>query len=387
MANEPATLHPVARLPEEWTRIVAEAGERPFRAKEIFRWIHQKAVTNAEEMTSLPTKLKSHESLQGAPIGVVERVHRSADDTRKLLIRMKDNAPVETVLLPRVSGPGSAADLESEDDEDDDDLAREPTNGPITRVTQCISTQVGCAMGCVFCASGVAGLTRNLGPEEIIGQILLAKREFEPNERLRGVVYMGMGEPLHNYPATKRSLELLTHPDGINLSKRRITVSTSGLIPEIQKLGEDFGGQIGLAISLHAVTDERRSALMPINKRYPLAELMKALARYPLPPRRRITIEYTLISGENDSHEDARRLVKLLRGLKTKVNLIPMNGIEASSLGPPSFERVLQFQEIVAGAGMSCFVRRTRGDEVAAACGQLALLGATRKIRAHRKPL
>jgi 23S rRNA (adenine2503-C2)-methyltransferase len=193
-----------------------------------------------------------------------------------------------------------------------------------------------------------------------------------------------MGEPLHNYEATKRSLELLVHPDGIGLSRRRVTVSTSGLVPEIRRLGEDFDGQIGLAVSLHAVTDERRSALMPINRRYPLSELVSALRAYPLPKRRRITIEYTLIAGQNDDVEDAARLVRLLRDLKTKVNLIPMNGIDGSALGPPEWERILRFQEVITSANLSCFIRRQRGDEVSAACGQLALLGGRRKVRTHR---
>jgi 23S rRNA (adenine2503-C2)-methyltransferase len=203
-------------------------------------------------------------------------------------------------------------------------------------------------MGCVFCASGVAGLKRHLGAEEIVGQVLLGRAQLDDDEELRNVVYMGMGEPLHNYEATKRSLELLTHPEGIGLSKRKVTVSTSGLVPEILRLGADFGGQIGLAISLHAADDETRGALMPINRKYPLSELMAALARYPLPKRRRITIEYTLVLGKNDSAAEAKKLVRLLRGLPVKINLIPMNPIEASTLGPPDPQaRVLAFQEIL----------------------------------------
>jgi 23S rRNA (adenine2503-C2)-methyltransferase len=192
---------------------------------------------------------------------------------------------------------------------------------------------------------------------------------------------MGMGEPLHNYDATARTLRLLTHPDGIGLSSRRVTVSTSGLVPEIARLGEDFRGQIGLAISLHAPTDETRSHLMPINRRYPLAELMAALRAYPLPPRRRITIEYTLVVGQNDTIADARLVARLLVGLPVKVNLIPMNPIEGSALGPPDLTGVLAFQRILCDAGDSCFIRRRRGDDVSAACGQLALLGAKRKVR------
>jgi len=195
---------------------------------------------------------------------------------------------------------------------------------------------------------------------------------------------MGMGEPLANYEATARSLRILTHPDGIALSSRRVTVSTSGLVPEIARLGQDFAGKVGLAISLHAADDATRTRLMPINKKYPLAVLMDALRAYPLPPRRRITIEYTLVAGKNDTSLEARKLVKLLRGLPVKVNLIPMNPIEASTLGPPQMSGVLAFQRILCDAGYSCFIRRRRGDDVAAACGQLALLGAKPKVRVNR---
>jgi 23S rRNA (adenine2503-C2)-methyltransferase len=239
-------------------------------------------------------------------------------------------------------------------------------------------------MGCVFCASGVAGLKRNLGADEIVAQILVGRTRLGENERLRNVVYMGMGEPLANYDATVRSLRLLTHPDGIGLSARRVTVSTSGLIPEIARLGVDFAGNIGLAISLHAADDEARTRLMPINKKYPLAKLMEALRRYPLPRRRRITIEYTLVATKNDSVEDARKLSKLLFGLPVKINLIPMNPIEAATLGPPDLTGVLAFQKVLTDDGYSCFIRRRRGDDVAAACGQLALLGAKPKVRVQR---
>jgi 23S rRNA (adenine2503-C2)-methyltransferase len=251
-------------------------------------------------------------------------------------------------------------------------------------VTQCISTQVGCAMGCVFCASGVAGLKRQLLPEEIVGQVLLGRALLDEGEELRNVVYMGMGEPLHNYEATARSLRLLTHPEGIGLSTRRVTVSTSGLVPEIERLGKDFNGQIALAISLHAADDETRSALMPINKRYPLAKLIQALRDYPLPTRRRITIEYTLVSGKNDDVSEAKKVAKLLRGVPVKINLIPMNPIEASALGPPDLARVEAFQKVLIDAGYTCFIRRRRGDDVSAACGQLVLLGAKPKVRSFR---
>lgn len=380
-----APLHPIARLPAEWAPVLAGLGERAYAAKQVFQWIHRRGVVDAAAMTNLNARLRSALAEQGLAPGVCvpERVHRSADGTRKIAVRLRDGALVETVLLPAVSGPGSTcepdADAASADEEEDAELP--PAH---TRVTQCISTQVGCAMGCIFCASGVAGLKRHLGPEEIVAQVLLGRSLLDEGEDLRNVVYMGMGEPLHNYEATARSLRLLTHPEGIGLSTRRVTISTSGLVPEIARLGADFGGTVALAISLHAADDETRSALMPINRRYPLAELMVALKAYPLPKRRRITVEYTLVAGRNDEPSEARKLARLLRGVPVKINLIPMNPIDASSLGPPARDRVLAFQTVLTDAGYSCFVRKRRGDDVSAACGQLVLIGAKPKVKGFR---
>ena len=365
-------------------------GGRAFHGKQIFRWMHARGVLDAAQMTDLPQAMRdalAADELAGD--ATVTSVRRSTDDTRKLLVRLGDGATVETVLIPGVTKGKSElpsplmedADASAApDDEEDEGVA----STDVVRVTQCVSTQVGCAMGCVFCASGVAGWKRNLGAHEIALQVLLGRAHLDPNEQLRNVVYMGMGEPLHNYEATERSLRLLTHPDGIGLSSRRVTVSTSGLVPEIERLGRDFGGNIGLAISLHAADDETRSRLMPINKKYPLAVLMAALRAYPLPRRRRITIEYTLVAGRNDSVAEAKKVAKLLLGLPVKINLIPMNPIEASTLGPPDMSGVLSFQRVLCDAGYSCFVRRRRGDDVSAACGQLALLGAKPKVRVNR---
>jgi 23S rRNA (adenine2503-C2)-methyltransferase len=397
----PETAAPLARTPEEWAEALRPLGVRAFHAKQVFRWLHVRSVLDPAKMTDLPAPLRAAlDTLELPRTLEVADERRAADDTRKLLVRMRDGATVETVLIPGVTGPrgllpspvgatpveamegATLQAMEDGDDEGDDESPLE--TGASVRVTQCISTQVGCAMGCIFCASGVAGIKRNLGADEIIAQVLAGRARLDPGERLSNVVYMGMGEPLANYAATARSLRLLTHPDGIALSARRITVSTSGVVPEIARLGEDFGGRIGLAISLHAADDETRTRLMPINKKYPLAVLMDALRAYPLPPRRRITIEYTLVAGKNDDAGEARKLTRLLRGLPVKVNLIPMNPIAASSLGPPEMRGVLEFQAILCDAGYSCFIRRRRGDDVAAACGQLALLGAKPKVRVHR---
>lgn len=386
---------PLARLPEEWAKEAVRLGGRTFHGKQVFRWIMARNVADPQKMTDLPKTLR--EGLAGAGVGPVLSIvpgTRSEDRTRKLLVRLADGATVETVLIPGVSGErrlgrGVQDELDDADaaaavDDEDEEEPQKTEEGPHLRVTQCISTQVGCAMGCVFCASGVAGLKRHLGADEIVAQVLAGKAELDPDERLRNIVYMGMGEPLHNYAATARSLLLLTHPEGLAISPRRITVSTSGLVPEMARLGEDFKGQIGLAISLHAADDETRTRLMPINKKYPLAKLIEGLRAYPLPKRRRITIEYTLVAGKNDATSEAKKLCTLLRGLPVKVNLIPMNPIEASTLGPPVSARTLEFQRVLLDAGYSVFIRRRRGDDVAAACGQLALLGAKPKVRVNR---
>ncbi|MBX3202160.1 MAG: 23S rRNA (adenine(2503)-C(2))-methyltransferase RlmN [Labilithrix sp.] len=388
-SNADATPRPLARTPEEWSQELVRLGGRTFHGKQVFRWIQARGVIDPAAMSDLPGPLRAKlaEAGLGSVLGIVSE-RRATDDTRKLLVSLGDGANVETVLIPRVAGgkAGLPSPLEVDADaaaavEDEDDPPAD--DGPIP-VTQCISTQVGCAMGCVFCASGVAGLKRHMRADEIVAQVLVGRSRLDEREQLRNVVLMGMGEPLHNYDATVRALRLLTHPDGINLSTRKVTVSTSGLVPEIARLGEDFNGQIGLAISLHAADDETRSRLMPINKKYPLAELMKALRAYPLPRRRRITIEYTLVAGKNDTVAEAQKLAKLLAGLPVKVNLIPMNPIEASTLGPPDMSGVLAFQRVLVGLGYSCFIRRRRGDDVSAACGQLALLGAKPKVRVDR---
>ncbi len=394
MASEESVPHPLVRTPEEWRSALSRLGERPFRAMQVFQWIHRKNVLDARTMTDLPVSLRDKLVEEGlsSPLSV-NTVRRSLDDTRKLLVGFADGATVETVLIPAVSGPGKqSSDLQDGTLDADaasadvDDPEEDAGPVPVRRVTQCISTQVGCAMGCVFCASGVAGLKRHLAPQEILAQVLTGRSMLDEGEQLRNVVLMGMGEPLHNYDATARVLGLLTRPDGIGLSSRRVTVSTSGLVPEIERLGRDFQGQITLAISLHATTDERRSALMPINKKYPIGELLAALRRYPLPKRRRFTIEYTLVAGQNDGESEARALVALLRNIPVKVNLIPMNPIQASVLGPPRDSSVLAFQRVLLDAGYSCFIRRRRGDDVDAACGQLALLGASpRKRRAFAR--
>ncbi len=370
---KPAT-HPLERLPEEWSDVLGAWGEPRYRGAQVFGWIHKRGVFDPAEMKNLPKTLRARLEEEGMSLPVSPVVGPPAgDDTRKVLVTLQDGLSVETVLIPELIRPGEEEELEE---------GWEPKKRV---VTQCISSQVGCAMGCVFCASGVMGLKRNLSAAEIVGQALAGRAALPEDQRLRNVVLMGMGEPLANYDAVARALMLLTHPDGLGLSWRRVTLSTSGLVPELDRLGRDFGGKVQLAISLHAVDDERRSALMPINRKHDLRSLVAALKRYPLPKRRRITIEYTLMEGVNDSLEDARGLVRLLDGVPIKVNLIPMNRIEGSELRAPSAEVIERFREELYSRGAPAFLRTPRGDSLAAACGQLALRGEGRKVK--RRPL
>jgi 23S rRNA (adenine2503-C2)-methyltransferase len=364
--------HPVAKLPEEWRPALLERAESAFRADQIFRWIHAQGEFDPERMTNLSRPLRAWLGELGlaCPLDEVS-VRRSSDGTRKLLLRLKDDLLIECVLIPQGEvADGSTPDGELADDDDDDESSSEPSDKPLTL---CVSTQVGCAMGCVFCASGQAGLKRGLGAHEIISQVIVARRHLDPGERIKNLVFMGMGEPLHHYAETARTIHLLTHPLGHAMSPRRITVSSVGLISGIRRLGEEFGGKVGLAISLHAPDSDTRTRIVPMNRHQPMADLMQALRDYPLPKRRRITIEYTLIDGVNDRVEHARRLADTLRGLPSKVNLIPMNPIRESVLRAPRREAVEAFRRELARLRVSCSVRQTRGDDVDAACGQLAL--------------
>ncbi len=370
-----ADLHPVARLPDDWAAWLHEQGERSFRAGQIFRWIHQRGVFEPQQMSDLSKPLRQALSDAGvvAPMSV-EQVLRSADGTRKLLMRLSDGSAVECVLIPMTNEDD--ADVACVDpDGDDDETAASPEQASLPKkpVTLCVSTQVGCAMACAFCASGRAGLTRGLGAAEIVTQVLLSRGYVDADEQLRNLVFMGMGEPLHHYDETVRALRLITHQDGLGMSPRRITVSTVGLAPNIGRLGSDFDGKIGLAVSLHAPNDAVRNAIMPINRRFDIAELLGALRAYPLPKRRRITIEYTLIDGLNDSPEHAHELAVLLTGLRVKVNLIPMNPVDGADMRAPSPRAVDAFRAVLASRRVSCSVRKRRGDDVDAACGQLAL--------------
>lgn len=361
---------PLGRLPEEWAARLVRWGEPKYRGAQVFEWIHAHGVLDPEGMSNLPKRLRAKLADELSDPLQVARHLPSADGTRKLLVRTADGREVETVLIPQLE----RADPDAEQDEGEGaELV------PGRSVTQCVSSQVGCAMACSFCASGLAGLKRNMSAAEIVAQVLRGREALREGEQIRNVVFMGMGEPLHNYPRVARALRLLTHPKGIGLSPRRITVSTSGLVPQIDRLAEDFGGQVGLAISLHALDDELRSRIMPINRKHPLDELLACLKRYPLPRGRQITIEYTLMRDVNDDPREADRLVDRLSGVPFKVNLIPMNPVPGSEL-EASEDRVVQaFRNRLRRHGIPTFVRKQRGEDIDAACGQLALRGERRK--------
>lgn len=371
--GDPEALHGEAFLPEEWQDWLLQVKERGFRARQIFRWIHERGVIDPAGMSDLPSSLRQRLAQAGlGPVAKVAHQHTSPDGTTKLVVQLKDGASIESVLIPMRPAHESDADAAAIDDEGDDEPEEDDQGSePLERVTQCISTQVGCAMKCAFCASGVPGLRRQLFPEEIEAQALIGRSLIGPGQRLRNIVFMGSGEPLHNYDAVARAIRLMSHRDGLALPRRRITVSTVGLTEGIERLGRDFEGKIGLAISLHAADDETRSKIVPSNKRWSLDKIVGAMRSFPLPPHRKITVEYALIDGVNDRDLDARKLAALLRGVRVKVNLIPMNPVDHAGFRPPTEQRVLAFQRLLQEAGYTCLIRKRRGDDLSAACGQL----------------
>jgi 23S rRNA (adenine2503-C2)-methyltransferase len=323
---------------------LVELGEKPFRAEQIFQWMYVRQATSFDQMTNISKELRGKLKESAALFRLKpHQQFRSADGTTKLTFLCHDGAVIESVWIP------------NED-----------------RNTLCVSSQVGCAMACSFCLTAKMGLVRNLSVGEIVDQIVHARRIFETDDsRLTNIVMMGMGEPLHNYENLIRALGIMTHDDGHGLSSRRITVSTAGLAPRIPRLGHD--SKVNLAVSLNATTDEVRTRIMPINKRYDIAALLDACRAFPLPERRRITFEYVMLAGVNDTMDDAKRLVTLLHGFRCKVNLIPFNAHPRSPYQRPSDDVVERFRQYLVGKKMSVFVRTARGDDISAACGMLGV--------------
>ena len=326
---------------EELEQVIAEAGERSYRARQVAHWLYQKSVDSIDAMRDLPASLRAFLNDRftvASPDAVT--VHRSSDGTRKLLLRLRDGEEIESVIIP-------AGD----------------------RVTLCMSSQAGCAMRCGFCATARMGLHRNLTAGEIVGQIFAARHELAPGEELTNYVFMGMGEPLANYPRLLTALRAMTEPWAMGISPRRITVSTVGLLPMMERLLADTS--VNLAVSLHATTNEIRNRIAPINERYPLEQLLDTCSRLPLKRRNRITFEYVMLAGVNDTSGDARRLVKLLAPLRAKVNLIFFNPFEGSGFEGSARAAVEAFQAILHKGNLTATIRESRGRDIAAACGQL----------------
>jgi 23S rRNA (adenine2503-C2)-methyltransferase len=333
-------------------------GVERFHARQLYRWIYRRGVTDLDRMTDLSRTLRQKiksELVISTPRVVSE--DRSRDGTRKFLLELGDTRRIEAVFIPDTPA-----------------------------MTFCISTQVGCAMACDFCLTGKMGLVRNLTAGEIAGQVRVLAAATGMLDHPFNIVLMGMGEPLHNYDDTMKALRMLHSEHGLAVSPRRVTLSTVGIVPGLERLARE-PLMPNLAISLHATTDEQRSALVPPNRKYPLAEILDVCRRFPLKRRSRITFEYVMLAGVNDTPEDARRLAKLLHGIKSKVNLIPLNPAPGIPYERPSDERVDRFAQILAERYLTVSVRKSRGRDIRAACGQLIVDGGTKKSAAQQMAL
>jgi len=327
-----------------------------FRAKQIYQWIYQKGAKSFEEMSNLPKTLR-HDLTQRFTIAPprILNVEVSRDGSKKYLLGLHDGHTIESVLLP----------MKQEQRDEQGNIVKE------ARYTICVSSQVGCKVGCEFCLTAKGGFVRNLTPGEIVGQVLAIKEDNHiPANRRVNIVYMGMGEPLDNLESVAKAIKIFADENGLSISPRRQTISTSGLAPKIKKLGEmDLG--VLLAISLHAVDDELRQRLMPINKAYNIQSVIAAVKEFPIDQRKRVMFEYLMIKDLNDDLKAARKLVKLLHGIKAKVNLIYFNPYPGSPFQRPSEESVKRFQRYLLDHGILCTIRESKGLDISAACGQL----------------
>jgi 23S rRNA (adenine2503-C2)-methyltransferase len=341
-------------VPEVESALESRGFER-FHARQIYRWIYRRGITDPQEMTDLSRALRAE--LAADFVVRTPRVvsdHRSSDGTRKFLLELSDARRIEAVFIPDTPA-----------------------------MTFCISTQVGCAMACGFCLTGKMGLVRHLSAGEIASQVRVLAHATRLADQPFNVVLMGMGEPLHNYDATMKALGMLHSEHGLAVSPRRVTLSTVGIVPALERLGRE-PLMPNLAISLHATTEEQRTALVPPNRKYPLADILAACRRFPLKRRNRITFEYVMLAGVNDGPDDARRLVRLLSGIKSKVNLIPLNPAPGIPYERPSDARVDRFAQILADHHVTVSVRKSRGRDIRAACGQLIVEGGRERTAAQQ---
>ena len=331
---------------KELEEFVQSLGHKKFHAKQIYHWIWKRGVTNVDDMTNLSLELRQALT-DSATVSLPEVVKHdvSSDGTQKFVLRLSDGRQIESVFIPDTP-----------------------------KQTFCISTQVGCAMGCAFCLTGKMGLLRHLSAGEISGQVRLLARSLDLLDKSFNIVLMGMGEPLQNYDNTMKAMRMLNNKAGLDMHPKRVTLSTVGLVPQMDRLAQEEL-MPNLAVSLHAATEGQRAAIVPPSKKYTMQDVIEACKRFPLSKRRRIMFEYVMLAGVNDADEDARRLVKVLSGVKAKVNLLPLNEAPGIPFARPSDERVNAFAKILADRGLMVSVRKSRGRDIRAACGQLIVEG------------
>lgn len=331
---------------EETTALAVEGGFPAFRGKQLFHWVHRHGAESLDEMKNLPKAMREWLAINARMGGVeIAEIQGPPDKTQKIVWRLADGKFIESVVM-RDQGKG--------------------------RTSLCVSSQVGCAVGCTFCLTGYGGFQRQCSVDEIVGQVLGVRRHFLAHEEpIHTIVFMGMGEPMLNLDAVIKAVEVIGDDEGIAISPRRVTVSTSGIVPGIEKFGRADTGA-NLAVSLNATTDEIRTSIMPLNKKWPIVDVIRSLEKFQMKPRQRITVEYVLLKGINDSPADARELVKLLRGVRCKINLIMFNKHELLHYKPVNEETLDMFMRVISQAEMTVSVRWSKGREIDAACGQLA---------------
>jgi 23S rRNA (adenine2503-C2)-methyltransferase len=342
---------------KELEDFVVSLGHKKFHARQIYQWIWKRGATDISEMTNLSRELRDALAEQ-ATISQADVVHHdvSKDGTQKFVLRLSDGRQIESVFIPDTP-----------------------------KQTFCVSTQVGCAMGCAFCLTGKMGLIRQMTAAEIAGQVRLLARSTNLLDKSFNIVLMGMGEPLQNYDATMKALRMLNQKEGFDMHPKRVTLSTVGLVPMMDRLAQEEL-MPNLAVSLHAATEETRRSIVPPTKKYSLQDILDACKRFPVSKRRRIMFEYVMLAGVNDSDADARKLVKVLSGIKAKVNLLPLNEAPGIPFERPADDRVNAFARILADRGLMVSVRKSRGRDIRAACGQLIVEGQTAKRSAAQRP-